>query len=429
MRPQAPMFLNKSFSRVLSMPTFSLRRAAWLALLTSAIALAACNQPDAPPDQAKAAPPAKGKAASSQEAGEKENAEKESKEAGEAGLLRLSAEEIETAGIRVEDLKMKPVADQVVLTATIRANQDRIAHIAPRVSARVAKSIVNLGDSVKAGQALAVLDSLELGEAHSAYRQAQSQFALAKADFERAEKLKVDEIIPEKDYLRARSEYEKARAAWRAADDRLRLLDGEHRDSDQGPTSLFPLRAPFAGTVIEKRAVVGELAQPDKSLFTVADLSTLWIEANLFEKDLSRVRLGARAIVTVSAYPEETFQGRLTYISSTVDKETRAVPARVEVPNPDRRLKPEMFATAAIATGGATSALTLPQSAVLLVNGQPMAFVREEGGFEPRAVELGEKVGSRVIIRGGIKPSESMVVAGAYALKARLLKSQIGDAD
>jgi len=131
----------------------------------------------------------------------------------------------------------------------------------------------------------------------------------------------------------------------------------------------------------------------------------------------------------VSAYPEESFQGRLTYISSTVDKETRAVPARVEVPNPDRRLKPEMFATAAIATGGATSAITLPQSAVLLVNGQPMAFVREEGGFEPRAVELGEKVGSRVIIRGGIKPGESMVVAGAYALKARLLKSQIGDAD
>ncbi len=427
MRPKMQMFFNKIYSRVLSMPTLSFRRAAWLAFLTGAIALAACNQPDAGSGQGHA--PAGEKAASTPEAGEKEHSEKEFKEAGEAGLLTLSAEEIETAGIRVEDLEMKPLADQVVLTATIRANQDRIAHVAPRVSARVDKSVANLGDTVKAGQALAILDSLELGEAHSANRQAQSQFSLAKADFERAEKLKADEIIPEKDFLRARSEYEKARAALRAADDRLRLLDGDHRASDQGSTSLFPLRAPFAGTITEKRAVVGELAQPDKSLFTVADLSNLWIEANLFEKDLSRVRLGARAIVTVSAYPEETFQGRLTYISSTVDKETRAVPARVEVPNPDRRLKPEMFATAAIATGGTTSALTLPQSAVLLVNGQSMAFVREEDGFEPRAVELGEKVGNRVVIRGGIKPGEAVVVAGAYALKARLLKSQIGDAD
>ena len=131
--------------------------------------------------------------------------------------------------------------------------------------------------------------------------------------------------------------------------------------------------------------------------------------------------------MTVSAYPGETFQGRLTYISSMVDKETRAVPARVEVPNPDRRMKPEMFATAAIATGSATPAMTLPQAAVLLVNGQPMAFVQEAGGFEPRAVEPGDKVGDRVVIKSGIKSGEVVVVAGAYALKARLLKSQIGD--
>lgn len=416
------------------MPSLSLRRAGWLAFLAGTLALAACNQPDKPQEEAKAAHPAKAEEVSAGEAKEKETqdkeaGEKEANEAGEAGHLKLSAEEIETAGIRVEALEEKPVADQVVLTATIRANQDRIAHVAPRVSARVAKSTANLGDNVKAGQPLAVLDSLELGEAHSAYRQAQSQWILAKADFERAEKLKADEIIPEKDFLRARSEYEKARAALRAADDRLRLLDGDRRDAEQGPTSLFPVRAPFAGTVIEKSAVVGELAQPDKSLFTVADLSTLWIEANLFEKDLSRVRPGARATVTVSAYPDETFQGRLTYISSTVNRETRAVPARIEVPNPDRRLKPEMFATAAIATGATTSALTLPQTAVLLVNGQPTAFVREGEGFEPRAVELGDKVGSRVVIKGGVKPGEPVVVAGAYALKARLLKSQIGDAD
>ncbi|MBX9906119.1 MAG: efflux RND transporter periplasmic adaptor subunit, partial [Burkholderiales bacterium] len=132
--------------------------------------------------------------------------------------------------------------------------------------------------------------------------------------------------------------------------------------------------------------------------------------------------------VTVNAYPGEVFKGRLTYISSTVDKESRAVQARVEVPNSDGRLKPEMFATASIDTASTSKALTLPQEAVLLINGQAMAFVQEAGGFEPRAVELGEKIGGRVVIRSGVKEGEQIVVAGAYALKARMLKSQIGDA-
>lgn len=341
--------------------------------------------------------------------------------------LKLSEEELRAAGVKTGTLVAETLPDQVVLTATIRANQDRIAHVAPRVPARIVKVNAKLGEKVKKGQVLALLDSIELGEAHSALRQAQSQFELAKSDFERAQRLKDEEIIPEKDYLRARSEHQKARASLRAAEDKLRLLDVAHDESERGEASVFPLNAPFAGSVIEKDAVLGELARPDKSIFTVADLSTLWIEANLFEKDLGRVKVGAPAVVTLHAYPGEAFKGRLTYISSTVDKETRAVQARIEVPNSDGRLKPEMFATAAIDAPTRREALALPQEAVLLVDGQPTAFVREHGGFEPRAVELGDRVGARVLVRNGLKPGDEVVVQGAYALKARLLKSQIGD--
>lgn len=405
------------------MPTPSLRRAVWLVLVAGAAALAACGKPDA-----KSAAPDE-KAVAAPKGAQNKETENKGEEPGEAGQLKLSNEEIETAGIQVEALKEQSLADQAALTATIRGNRDRVAHIAPRVAARITQVSVKLGDDVKPGQTLALLDSMELGEAQSAYRQAQSQFALAKADLERDEKLKADETVSEKEYLRARSEYEKARASVRAAEDRLELLGASRVDSESDPTSVFALTAPFAGTVIEKSAVLGDLAQPDRSLFTVADLSTLWVEANLFEKDLGRIRLGAPATVTVSAYPGKTFPGRLTYISATVDKETRAVAARVEVPNPDRRLKLEMFATAAIYTGATAPALALPQAAVLLVNGQPTAFVQEAGGFEPRAVELGDKVGDRVVVRSGIRPGESVVVAGAYALKARLLKSQISGQD
>ena len=374
-------------------------------LAAAALALSACDGPKG------TAPRDEGKASSKPE----------------DRVLKLTDEELKTAGVRTEALAQQTLVDHVILTATIRANQDRIAHVAPRVPARIVRVNANLGEMVGKGQVLAQLDSIELGEAHSAYRQAQSQFVLAKSEFERARRLKDEDIIADKDFRRARSEYEKARASLRAAQDKLRLLDVTHNASEQGAASVFPLSAPFAGIVIEKDAVLGELAQPDKSIFTVADLSTLWIEANLFERDLGRVEVGAPAAVTVNAYPNEVFKGRLTYISSTVDKETRTVQARVELPNDGARLKPEMFATVAIDTPATRQAIAVRQEAVLLVNGQPTLFVKKVDGFEPRAVELGDSVGGSVILRSGVKEGEQVAVQGAYALKARLLKSQIGD--
>ncbi|OJW90998.1 efflux RND transporter periplasmic adaptor subunit [Thiobacillus sp. 65-1402] len=341
-------------------------------------------------------------------------------------LLNLSDAEIHQAGIKIQKLEFQEKADLIVVTATIQANQDRLAHVAPRVPGRIVKVNASLGDRVKPGQALATLDSIELGEARSSYLQAASEAAVVQAGFDRAKRLQTENIIPEKDYLRARAEHEKARAALRAAADKLRMM-GVSPEKLSG--SVFPLTAPFSGTVIEKKAVLGELAQPDASLFTVADLSILWIESDLFEKDLGKVKVGAQAAVTVSAYPGEVFKGRLTYISSTMDRETRTVKARVEVPNPDGRLKPEMFATVAIGTGGSVKALLVPEGAVLLLQGQPTVFVAESGWFEPRAVEVGERVQGYAVLKSGVVAGESVVVSGAYALKARLLKSQIGDAD
>jgi len=341
-------------------------------------------------------------------------------------LLDLSDAEIHQAGIKIQKLELQEKADQIVVTATIQANQDRLAHVAPRVPGRIVKVNASLGDRVKPGQALATLDSIELGEARSSYLQAASEAAVVQAGFDRAKRLQTENIIPEKDYLRARAEHEKARAALRAAADKLRMM-GVSPEKLSG--SVFPLTAPFSGTVIEKKAVLGELAQPDASLFTVADLSILWIESDLFEKDLGKVKVGAQAAVTVSAYPGEVFKGLLTYISSTMDRETRTVKARVEVPNPDGRLKPEMFATVAIGTGGSVKALLVPEGAVLLLQGQPTVFVAESGWFEPRAVEVGERVQGYAVLKSGVVAGESVVVSGAYALKARLLKSQIGDAD
>lgn len=399
------------------------RHPAIFLLLTGLLlsALAGCGDKTQAPKEA-ATPSAQ----TEKSQGETKPSDEKQPEKGEAHLLALSAEEAQRAGIKVQKIELQEKAEQVVVTATIQANQDRLAHVAPRVPGRIVRVSANLGDRVKPGQSLALLDSIELGEARSTYLQAVSEAAVAQAGFERAKRLQADAIIPEKEFLRARAEHEKARASLRAAADRLRMMGV---DPEKLAGSTFPVTAPFAGTVIEKKAVLGELAPVDQSLFTVADLSVLWIEANLFEKDLAKVRPGAQAAVAVSAYPGEVFKGRLTYISSVMDKESRTVKARVEVPNPDGRLKPEMFATASIHTGSSAKALLLPEDAVLLVQGQPTVFVAEKGGFEPRPVEVGERGQGRVVIKSGVEPGEAVVVAGAYALKARLLKSQIGDAD
>lgn len=349
-------------------------------------------------------------------------------EHGDDGGLKLTADEIKTAGIVIEPIEDKEVANHIVVTATILANQDRLARVSPRIAGRLAKVNANLGDKVAAGQTLASLDSIEMGEARSAYQQASSEAAVAKANFDRAEKLQGEQIISQKEFLRVRADYEKARAHMRAAADKLEMLGVPTTiGTTTNGLSVFPLTAPFAGTVIEKKAVVGELATPDKALFTVADLSTLWIEANLFEKDLAQLKVGSDAVVTVNAYPADTFKGRLTYIGGVLDKETRTIRGRIEVRNIDGRLKPEMFATAAIATGSAVKALSLPDGAMVLVSEQPTVFVQEGEHFEPRAIEVGEKLRGRMVVKSGLKPGERVVTAGAYALKARLLKSQIGD--
>ena len=358
-------------------------------------------------------------------AGHDPKAEAKTEVAEEKGI-KLTPEEQERAGIKLEPVAPRALENVVSVTATIRPNQDRLAKVAPRVEGRIVRVMASLGDAVRAGQALAIMDSIAIGEAQSALLQAQASQRVAQADFKRAESLSAEEIIPRRDLLKARGEFEKTSAELRAAQDKLRLLGGAASTGGRAE-STFSLSAPFSGTVIQKKATVGELATPSEALFTVADLSTVWIEANLTEDVLAKVRVGAAAAVTVGAYPGERFSGRVAYVASMQDKDSRTVAARIEVANRDGRLKPEMFANATIAVGGQKEAISVPDEAILLLQGQPTIFVEGHGGFEPRAVETGGKLAGRTVIKSGLKAGEQVVAAGAYALKARLLKSQIGD--
>jgi cobalt-zinc-cadmium efflux system membrane fusion protein len=385
------------------------------ALLAATLALGGCG--DKPAGQAAAAePPAKEHAKADEH----------------ADSLKLDEAEAQRAGIRLETLSEQAQADTVTVTATVRANPDRVVRIAPRVEGRLTAIAAKLGDRVQAGQAMATLDSLAVGEAATAWAHAQSALRIADADLKRAEALNADEIIPKKDFLRVQSEREMAAASLRAAEDRLRLLGVAVPRSAERLASTFAVTAPFAGTVIEKAATLGQLASPSEPLFVVADLSRVWIEADLGEALLAKVKPGAAATVTVSAYPGERFSGKLTHVAAVLDKDKRTVAARIELDNKDGRLKPEMFATAIITTGApgtpaTAKVLSVPDEAIVLLQGQPTVFVFEHEGYEARAIEPGTKAGGRTVVKSGLKAGEQVVAAGAYALKARVLKSQISD--
>lgn len=388
------------------------------ALLFTSLLIAGCGQSSSKSEATKDKSPAA--------SAEKATALDKEAKSHEEAELKLSEEEIQTASIKTAALQEQEVREQIVVTATIEANQDRFASIAPRISGKVAKVLASLGDKVKQGQPLALIDSVEAGEAQSAYTQASSENALANAGLLRAEKLYADQIIPQKDYLRARTDAEKAKAVLRAATERRQALGiGDQDAAKHGEPSVFPVTAPFAGTIVDKKAVMGELAQPDKALFAVADLSNVWIETNLFEKDMGKVKVGVPATVTTAAYPDQVFKGKVTYISSVMDKETRTIKARVEVPNPDGKLKIDMFANAAIDTATSNKAFILPAEAVVLIQGQPTAFIQDGEGFSARAVELGEKLRGQIVLKAGIRQGEKVVIQGTYALKAKMLKSQI----
>jgi len=343
--------------------------------------------------------------------------------------LQLDADAIRRAGIAVERIELTDRAETVRAFGTVGANRNRFARVTAPVAGRLVKIDANLGDVVSADSVLATLESPELAEARTAYLQAQTELDFAKTSLDRAKKRLADAGGAQKDVLRARSDYERAQATLASAQAKLATLGVGMMAPMGASPALLDVRAPLAGTVVERTAVLGEYAQAYQALFTVADLSTVWVETSLYDRDLGDVEIGASATVTVGAYPDKRFAGKVAYIGSILDKDTRTAMARIEVANPDGRLKPGMFAGVEIDKVARRAALRVPENALVLLQGQMTAFVAREEGFEPRPVEIGERNGGMVIVTSGLEPGDRVVVAGAYALKARLLKSQIGDAD
>lgn len=349
----------------------------------------------------------------------------------EHGSVSMAADVQKQHGVVVATAGRQRLGGAISATGKVEANADRIAHVSPRISGKIVSVRASLGDNVVAGQTLATLDSVELGEALNRYRQSRTKLALAQSNMERIRNLVEKKIAARKDILQAETDFKSAQAELHTDEERLSLfgvslndLKGENRKRP-----LLPVRSPIAGTITEKHAIVGELSDPSKSLYTVADLSSVWVLVDINEKDLAKVRRGQAAIVSVGAFPDLKLKGRISYIADLVNETTRTVKARIEVANPGRRLKPEMFATVELALPSDSPAvLAIPEDAFQELAGKKVLFVTGDGTeFEPRKVELGRTVGGMAEVLSGLEEGERYAAKGAFLLKSEMQKGELGE--
>jgi membrane fusion protein, heavy metal efflux system len=345
--------------------------------------------------------------------------------------IALSPEMQKSSGIEVKRVVAEEAAVPLSATAVIEMNMDRTAKIGPRVTGKAVRIIASQGDRVKAGQVLAYVDSGELDQMWADYRKVQWKVALARKSLQREETLFEQKVSPEKDVLKARQELGEAEIDLNLAGERLRLVgvDATQFNAVRGGGShpLIPVASPVGGVVIEKSVTQGEIVNAEKTLFMVADLSALWVVIDVYEKDMSRFRVGTQVKVQVAAFPERVFHGKISYIADVVDEKTRTEKARVTIDNVSGMLKPGMFATVLMEArkGGTERLIAVPEETVMIDGTARYVFVQVfPGKFKRREIETGRTLGKRLEVTSGLKEGEVIAIKGAFILKSELKKGE-----
>jgi cobalt-zinc-cadmium efflux system membrane fusion protein len=347
-------------------------------------------------------------------------------------ILSLAAGSADDRGIKLVAVKRALIGEIVATTAVVQPDDREVAKIASPIVARVVKLIADPGQQVAPGQPLAILTSSEVGQAKADFLKAKSLLEIATENLNREELLLKQKITPMKDVLDARAAQATAMAQYRATRETLRqLIPNTDIDeiawTDAHPLAECPLTSPIAGTLVERKLIIGDLVDRNVDVMTVMNLAHVWVLASIYEHDLPAVAVGQEVRVRVDALPDKTFVGRVEYISDVLDPQTRTAQARIVVPNEDRRLKPGMFAKVDIA--GSASAikkdvLSAPASAIYDLDGRKAAFVQlTPNTYQARMLTLGAQGNDEVEVVSGLTPGDLVVTAGGLVLKSLYLNS------
>lgn len=361
-------------------------------------------------------------------------------------LVKLDAKA--ASMIAVEEVRLRPAASTLRLTGRFTTHPESAWRVGSITEGRIVRIFAKLGDRVAAGQVLARMHSHDIHEARSEYLTAKAELARAKSQLDLAQRMRdraarlLDLKAGSQEQLdHAEGELLRAQNALRAAEVNVRRVEThlleflqispepaeDHQvgeaDHDE---DLIPIKAPAAGTVIRRDITIGSVVPAGAELFLIADLARLQLTVQAGEDHLRELRPGAAVRIRTSASETRTYPGRIARIGEEMDPATRTVQVRIDVPNPGAVLKPEGYAEAEIAAGGAAPALAVPSAAVQEVKGTKVVFVQAAPGeFEVRAVDAAESSDGFTVIRDGLQAGERVAVRGAFLLKSQLLRASL----
>ncbi|MEN3111851.1 efflux RND transporter periplasmic adaptor subunit [Uliginosibacterium paludis] len=334
--------------------------------------------------------------------------------AGSSTELKISTEKVQKLGVRTEAAAMRALDRQLRAAGRVEADERKTFSISPKFEGYVEKLHVNVtGQAVSRGQPLFEVYSPELVSAQREYAiAAQGVQALQGGNEETRRGM---QSLADASLTRLKN--------WDISAEQIKSLA-----SQQESRRTLTFRSPVSGIVSEKKAIQGMRFEPGESLYQITDLSSVWVIADVFEQDIGQLKLGSKASVSIPAYPDKRFQGTVSYIYPSLNAETRTIPVRVELSNPQLLLKPAMFAQVEVSTGAGTPVLTVPNSAVIDSGKRALVLVqRAEGRFEPREVKLGLRGEQYIQVLEGVQANEEVVVAANFLIDAESnLKAAVG---
>ncbi|ABC35727.1 efflux RND transporter periplasmic adaptor subunit [Burkholderia thailandensis] len=335
------------------------------------------------------------------------------------GAIALTDEQIGAAKIGVARAGPAQVVASFQLPGEIKFNEDRTAHVVPRVAGIVERVAVSIGENVKAGQVLAVIASTDLADRRSELMTAERRLQAARTSYAREKTLWEERISAEQDYLQAQVQLREAEIATANARQKLAALNAS---AAPGALNRYELRAPFAGTIVEKHIAPGEAIAADANVFVVSDLSSVWAEMAVPAQRLNDVRVGRHASVSAAAF-ESKSSGPIAYVGALLGEQTRTASARVVLPNPDGAWRPGMFVNVTVDAGTQNVPVAVASDALQEIDGAPTVFVRTPKGFVAQAIEAGRRDDKSVEIVKGLAPGQTYAVANSFVLKSELGKA------
>ena len=337
-----------------------------------------------------------------------------------ADKVLLGEAQARAAGIVVATATGAQIKSNLQLPGEIRLDEDRTAHVVPRIAGVVESVAANLGQQVKRGQVLAVIASTVVSEQRSEYLAAQKRAAFARTTYEREKRLWEEKITAEQDYLQAQQALREAEIALSNAQQKLTALGAGM--GTPGALNRYELRAPFDGMIIEKHVALGEAVKEDAQVFTLSDLSSVWAEISVAARDLPFVRVGEPAVVKATSF-DSSASGSVAHVGALIGEQTRTARARVVLANPQGVWRPGLYVSVQLTAGQSQALVAVPAEAVQTVEGRSVLFVPIAGGFATREVAIGRSDGQQVEIVSGLKQGDAYVAGGGFVLKSELGKS------